>query len=365
MRFTSRGLCLCSSTGYSSEKLASFDGVIMETNFFKRYLIILIPVVGLLIVGLFLLSYGNDPAREPVPVLIVHGLLMTAGLWLGCMTIVSWLWRKFPWEQAPWKHLLLEVTLILGYTVLFSGSVYLLEVRFLDFKKPENLGMEILLTILITLFITSIHESIFFYMQWKYNFSKSVRLERDNIEARYETLRAQINPHFLFNSLNSLSVIAGDNSEAVEYIQDLSELLRYSFRSGEKELVVLRDETDILRRYANLQQKRFGSNLSIIIDVPEKCMELTLPPLVLQMLVENCIKHNVISADKPLNIEVRADSESITVSNNLQRKQDGKSTGTGLYNIRGRYRFLTSRELVIRDDSNIFSVTLPLLRLEL
>jgi len=337
----------------------------MEINYFKRYLLILIPVVGLLIVGLFLLSYGSDAIREPVPVLIVHGLLMTAGLWLGCMSIVSWLWQKYPWEQSPWTHLLLEVFLILAYTVIFSGTIYLIEVRFLDFVKSGSLGLEILATILITLLITSIHESIFFYRQWKYNFSKSVRLERDNIEARYEALRAQINPHFLFNSLNSLSSIAGDNAEVVEYVQDLSELLRYSLRSGEKELVFLQDEVEILNRYANLQQKRFHPNLSIKIEAPGNCLRMAIPPLVLQMLVENCIKHNVISSEKPLLIEVIADNESVMVTNNLQRKQSEESTGTGLNNIRGRYKFLTTREVIVTDDGKSFRVTLPLLQLEL
>lgn len=337
----------------------------MNTDFFKRYLLILIPVVGLLIVGLFLISYGYDSNREPVPVLIVHGLLMTAGLWLGCMSIVSWLWHKYPWEQSPRTHLILEVFLILSYIVIFSGTIYLLELKFMNFQKPESLAMEIIVTVLITFFITSIHESIFFYRQWKYNFSKSVRLERDNIEARYEALRAQINPHFLFNSLNSLSTIAGDNAEIVEHIQDLSELLRYSLRSGDKELVFLQNEVEILKRYANLQQKRFHPNLSIKIEAPGNCLRMAIPPLVLQMLVENCIKHNVISSEKPLLVEVIADNESIMVTNNLQRKQSEESTGTGLNNIRGRYKFLTTREVIVMDDGKSFRVTLPLLQLEL
>lgn len=192
-----------------------------------------------------------------------------------------------------------------------------------------------------------------------------MRLERDNIEARYEALRAQINPHFLFNSLNSLSTIAGDNAEIVEHIQDLSELLRYSLRSGEKELVFLHDEIEILKRYANLQQKRFHPNLSIKIEAPGNCLRMAIPPLVLQMLVENCIKHNVISSEKHLLVEVFADNESIMVTNNLQRKQPEESTGTGLNNIRGRYKFLTTNEVIVMDDGISFRVTLPLLQLEL
>ena len=159
--------------------------------------------------------------------------------------------------------------------------------------------MEIFTTILITFFITSIHESIFFYQQWKYNFSKSVRLEKDNIEARYEALRAQINPHFLFNSLNSLTTMVEDNKPVVEYIQNLSDLLRYMLKSGEKELVLLRDEITILNSYISLQQMRFPETLKIKVDVAESFYHFAVPPLVLQMLVENCLKHNIISKDKP------------------------------------------------------------------
>ena len=198
-----------------------------------------------------------------------------------------------------------------------------------------------------------------------YNFSKSVRLERDNIEARYEALRAQVNPHFLFNSLNSLVTMAGDNAEVTEYVQNMSDLLRYSLRSGEKDVVLLRDETEIIGKYACLQQKRFPQNLKIDIDIPERLFHYALPPLVLQMLVENCIKHNVISATQPLRVVISAGDESVTVSNNLQRREDVEGTGTGLANIRGRYRLLTAREVEVREESDVFSVTIPLLRVEL
>jgi two-component system, LytTR family, sensor kinase len=332
---------------------------------FTRYLWLLIPLVGVLITTLFLLTIGDMAFRSSVPLLMIHGILMTAGIWTGCIVIVTWLWRRFPWERSPWTHLILEIVLLSAYTILFSGSVYLIEKRFLDLPKPENLGMEIIITILITYFITAIHESIFFYRQWMYNFSKSVRLERDNIEARYEALRAQVNPHFLFNSLNSLVTMAGDNDEVTEYVQNLSDLLRYSLRSGEKDVVLLRDETEIIGKYASLQQKRFPQNLNIEIDIPERLFHYALPPLVLQMLVENCIKHNVISATQPLRVVISAGDESVTVWNNLQRKEDVEGTGTGLANIRGRYRLLTAHEVEVREESDVFSVTIPLLRVEL
>lgn len=336
----------------------------MKTNYFNKSLFVLIPLVGIIIVGVFFISYGISDIGESLK-LMVHGIVMTAGLWLGVMSIVMYLWRKFPWEQAPLKHLLLELFFILFYTVAFSTFLYFLERKYWYVKEVENLGIEIFITILITLFITSIHESIFFYQQWKYNFSKSVRLEKDNLEARYEALRAQINPHFLFNSLNSLTTLAEDNKPVVDYIHNLSELLRYMLKSGEKELVLLRDEITIMNSYIKLQQMRFPETLIINIDVPESFYHYAVPPLVLQMLVENCIKHNIISKEKPLKVVIRAEKDYISISNNLQIKTGVDSTGEGLKNITGRYRFFTSRKVEITKTVDLFKVTIPLLQVEL
>jgi sensor histidine kinase YesM len=333
-------------------------------TYFNRYLFILIPLVAIIIVGVFLISYGVSDPRASLQ-FIFHGIVMTAGLWLGCMTIVIFLWKKFPWEQSPYIHLIFEIILILLYTLVFSSTLYLFERKFGNIHKLENIGLEVFTTLLITFLITSIHESIFFFQQWKYNFSKSVRLERDNIEARYEALRAQINPHFLFNSLNSLTTMVEDNKPVVDYIKNLSDLLRYMLKNGEKELVLLRDEMSILHSYINLQQTRFPETLRIKVDVGENYYHYAVPPLVLQMLVENCLKHNIISRENPLNIEIVTMKESIIVSNNLQRKPLVDSTGHGLKNITGRYNFFTSRKVEIIETANSFKVVIPLLEIEL
>jgi LytS/YehU family sensor histidine kinase len=233
------------------------------------------------------------------------------------------------------------------------------------FKQVDNLGLQAFVTLLITYLITGIHEMVYFYNQWISNFSKSVRLEKDRIEARYESLKTQINPHFLFNSLNSLTSLVDENPQAVAYIQNLSGFLRYLLGSREKDLVYLRDELEVLMQYYDIQKTRFMENLVISVDIPEKYHLYTLPPLVLQMLVENCIKHNVISSEKPLDISVAAENESITVRNNLQRKTDVQSTGQGLKNIRERYRYFTSRGVIIRETDKEFSVSIPLLVVEL
>lgn len=330
----------------------------------KRWYYVLMILVALIIFLIFRLHEGFSGASFSI-LFILHALIMTLGLWIGCMMIVEFLWVKFPWEQTPVKHLLLEILLILLYTNLYSFAIYRLEVAFDIISPMDDLFLGVVLTNLITLLITALHEAAEFYKQWKYNFSKSVRLEKDNIEARYEMLKTQINPHFLFNSLNSLSSLVDGNEKAVRYIQNLSDFLRYMLQNRDKQLILLREEITNLKDYVELQLLRFSENLEFNIDVEEKFFHYSIPPLVLQMLVENCLKHNVISKDYPLKITVKADKEWLTVENNLQRKNETASTGQGLKNISERYRYFTTRQVKIKESDSQFSVSIPLLQAEL
>ncbi len=326
---------------------------------------ILIPLVGLIISLVYLL--GLKETYIPNTFLqIAHGILITAGLWLGCMAIVEFLWRKYPWEHHPKKHLFLEIIAIILYTMFFSGTLYWFEIKLnLHFLKDTNPFLDAVVTILITLFITSIHEAFFFYQQWKHNFSKSIKLEKDSLEARYEVLKTQINPHFLFNSLNSLISLVEENEKAVDYIQNLSEFLRYILKSSDRQVVLVREELETLQKYLHILKIRFDENIEIEIQIPEKYFHFSIPPLTLQMLVENCIKHNVISTEKHLKIHICTNNEGITVTNALQLKTGKSTTGQGLKNISERYRYFSSHEVKIKQTNHTFAVTVPLLLIDL
>ncbi len=294
-----------------------------------------------------------------------HTIIITGGLWLICRTYVKFLWRKYPWESYPQIHIILEVTGIGVLTTIYGSLLYLVEIRIGVFDPVEGIWIQAMITLLITYLITGIHEMVFFYNQWIYHFSKSVRLEKDSIEAKYETLKTQVNPHFLFNTLNSLTHMVDDHPGAVEYIRNLSEFLRYMLSSRNKDLVYLKDELKVLRHYLELQQSRFLDNLRVDWMVPDKYHLYTLPPLALQMLVENCIKHNVISSEKPLTITIDATDEQLMVKNNLQRKTRVDSTGQGLRNLVERYRYFTSKEVHIHETDREYTVSIPLLIMEL
>ncbi len=328
---------------------------------------ILVPLVGILIA----MAYGMVYEYGSIAAIIIDtigGIISTGIIWIGCSLIVAFLWHKYPWEKHPAKHLILEIILIFLYVLLFGLLTMILDKYVKIYPNYAKDGPEIadfFISLLITYFITTLHEAVFFYKQWKYNFSKSTRLEKDNIEAKYETLKSQINPHFLFNSLNSLSLIVDDNTEATHYIQNLSEFLRYVLTSRDHELVLVRDEIQILEKYFSLQKSRFRDNLIINLNVDEKFYHYSLPPLVLQMLSENCIKHNIISKDKPLTINIFVEKESIIVENKLQKKNTEISTKQGLRNITDRFSFFTTREVKISESTNTFRVEIPLLKVEI
>jgi sensor histidine kinase YesM len=332
---------------------------VFYSNWFN--LVSLIIGISVVIGVIFTLFTGKEFTIYNI---LLPSFFNTVFIWGGSMAIVVFVWNRFPWEQNPVKHIIVETALIMGFLSIFVLGMDIL----FSYKKGISLTsglklnlVDILFTILITVLIVTIHEAIFFYRQWKFNFSKSIRLEKDNLETQYNALKAQVNPHFLFNSLNSLMSLLENNPKAEQYVQDLSEYLRYVLLSNTREAVELKEELENMEKFFHLQKLRFDDNLNVEIEINPASLKLQIPTLALQMLVDNCIKHNTISSKNPLTIRIFDDGKSITVENNLQLKQSTESTGQGLKNIEGRYRFIANEPIKVVSDSKYFSVTIPLI----
>lgn len=329
----------------------------------KWFLLIGIPLVAIFAAIIFYLGY-RDLQGNPI-LYFFHGLLSTALIWLGCRFIIKYLWKKYPWHLHPVKHIVFEIIYIsiylavIGYFLLFLGMH-----TYEDYDSSENLVFSITFTFLITFLISSIHEGWYMFMQWKNSLVKSEKLEKENMQARFETLKNQVNPHFLFNSLNTLMTYIDDNPKASEFVQNLSDFFRSVLTTRDEEVVLLEDELEILKKYVFLQQSRFGNNLKVNFNIDNsKNGSYFIPPLSLQMLVENAIKHNIISKDKPLFIDIFIEDDHINIKNNLQRKKNPSSTRVGLTNIRNRYKFLSQKEVKIVETDNVFLVSVPLLNI--
>ena len=194
-------------------------------------------------------------------------------------------------------------------------------------------------------------------------FIENETLKTENLKGRFEALKNQMDPHFMFNSLNTLqSLISIDTDKAEEYLQKLSYVLRYSMQS--KEVVRLGEELQYLQDYCHMMKMRYNENLKFNIEINPNLNDYLILPLTLQGLVENAIKHNVVSSKKPLTITIKlADNEAIVVSNNVQPKlEKEKSNGIGLANLLERYRLKWEKEIVIRNDGSLFEVEVPLVK---
>jgi LytS/YehU family sensor histidine kinase len=189
------------------------------------------------------------------------------------------------------------------------------------------------------------------------------KMKRETISAELNALKTQVNPHFLFNNLNTLaSLIPEDPKVAVDFVQQLSKLYRHILEVKDEPVIALREELDVMKAYAFLLQTRFGNNLDVSIDVPNEKLDKKIVPLSLQILMENAIKHNVVSSDRPLKVEVAASNGKLVVRNNLQKKnQINESTGIGLENIRNRYRLFGNGAVEVVDNGYSFTVSIPLL----
>lgn len=195
---------------------------------------------------------------------------------------------------------------------------------------------------------------------------RTAKLQKESFEAQLQHLRNQMNPHFLFNSLNVLvTLIKIDQDRAVKFVQKLSEVYRAFLQNSEKELITLHQELNVVKAYNYLLKTRFGDAIAFKIDIPKEKKELFLPPGTLQTLIENAVKHNGSTRKEPLVIKVSTEKDRLIVSNKLKaRKSAATSTNTGLKNLINRYKFLTNKKATFKKVDGYFIAEIPLLKLE-
>lgn len=206
--------------------------------------------------------------------------------------------------------------------------------------------------------------SIYFYIKMRERrLEKREEILRERIRFQFENLKSQLNPHFLFNSFSTLIALIDQSPEtAIEYVEELSNLFRTVLEYKDQDVITLSEELAVINNYYNLQKKRYGDNLQLEIEKLEESEKIMVPPLTLQLLIENAIKHNVVSKDYPLKIRIFADlkEQYLFVENNLQPKNDDvKSTGIGIKNIVDRYHLLSENKIQIRKTASSFTIGLP------
>lgn len=189
------------------------------------------------------------------------------------------------------------------------------------------------------------------------------RTKTDNLGAQYELLKQQVNPHFLFNSLNTLKyMVESGDAHAVDFILKLSDFYRFTLESRKLDLIKLSEEQEILNAYVFLLKARFEEGIDLCININEDHLQTLIPPFTLQLLVENCIKHNVVSLAHPLKIRIFSERDFIIVENKLQLKKTPESSmGIGLENINQRYVHFLDKKIEIEASEIFFTVKLPII----
>ncbi|WP_343638852.1 sensor histidine kinase [Chryseobacterium sp.] len=189
------------------------------------------------------------------------------------------------------------------------------------------------------------------------------KVKSDNLGAQYELLKQQINPHFLFNSLNTLKLMAETHDEeTVDFIVKLSDFYRFTLESRKLDLISVQEEMKIVDSYLFLQKARFGEGIKFTNELGKETAQTLIPPFTLQLLVENCIKHNIVSQSKPLHIKIYNADDKIVIENPIQRKVTPEdSLGVGLDNIKMRYKHLLEKDITIHSDEKTFQIKLPLI----
>lgn len=297
---------------------------------------------------------------------VFYNFIIGTSLWKGNEFISHVVFAIFPGDKNIKKKLVINMVVAMAFTVICSLSVNYFWMIFSRHGHfiAENLTILVMIQIFITMIITSIFISIGFYRFWRESLVEQGKLKAEKLELQLQSLKNQVNPHFLFNSLNTLtSLVETDQEQAVKYIKKLSEVYRYILEYKDKDRIPLQTEIKCVESYVYLQKIRFGENLTIQIDTNSVSHEVI--PLSVQMLIENSIKHNIISIDMPLHIDVYEEDSYLVIKNNLQRKSSVTSSNRiGLKNLKSRYEYITNRPFTFEEDNDFFTVKVPLIKPE-
>ncbi len=332
--------------------------------------------IWFMIIGIIILSFvtdyifSNSFQKYPLRWAIISwsaSLFFATCDWLIMREVLIRLRKGYPeLKDSTKRNLLFFVAIVTTViTVDIFGGLFL-EWAFGLTYSFEWRSKVIVPVILISTMTMAIYEAIYFYLKLKKSIREEEEAKRAIVQAQLDALRNQAQPHFLFNTLNTLRDIIDQNpkEDAKEFVDKIADVYRFILESGNAHLIPLRDELKFAKSYIHIQKERFGENLWVRWDLPEIAMAQMIVPMSLQLLLENAIKHNVISKSRPLSIQVKYIEGRLVVTNALQAKSTQlPSTKLGLQNIKRRYALISEEAVHVQNNGKHFVVSLPLLTL--
>ncbi len=337
-----------------------------KNNSFHIYSWVFIPLFGLIYyTTLFMMTMASDSD---------YGFDWIAALIISTQFGVIWWLAQFTLNKLLKRGWRMNIQLFLFGVIaiiLFNDCLFFtLRSIYVSIRYPEfSLFSWVLLTIISLdgllkgIIVMSILFSLHFFKRWRLENEENERLKRNELELQNRALKSQLNPHFLFNNLNTLSgLIQQDKAIATEFLKEMSDMYRYILKTTEAEVVPLIEEVQFAESYTQLLKKRFGKNFNYVIEVND--FDYVLPPISLHLLLENIVKHNRIDEKYPMHFTIKQKEESLFVENTINLKNNVDSTKKGLQILTEQYRFLTNKTIEINEENNLFSVKLPLLKIK-
>ncbi len=337
----------------------------LKNNWLIKYLPwIAVPFFSVLYYSLLLImsmTTESDTGFNWIVVLLIS--LKLSVIWFFTQRwLNSWKKKKRPLNIATFLFG------AFGIMLLNTGIYYILRAILIPIFAPEYPIFEITIFLLnflegflIGIILMSILYAIHHFKQWQIEAMENDRLKANELELHNKALKSQLNPHFLFNNLNTLSsLIKSDPETADLFLHEMSDLYRYILKTSDDELVELKTEIKYAKSYNHVLEKRFGKNYKVEIAIDD--FDYYLPPMSLHSLLENIIKHNRIDDDYPMVFSIQQKGNLLLVKNQIHLKNNVDSTGKGLVILKEQYKYLTDREVVIEETSNYFLVKLPLLK---
>ena len=330
--------------------------------------LVLIPFFGIAIPLITGMINGQNFSNWQIKLSFLYTILIALIIWEGNRYLFFSLRSYFDWINKPIQKITALILGIIAYTVPLS--VLLLAGWYNIFTDgPVNwnvITQSTLIILIAVIFITHVYETVFLVKETESEMVRSEQLERAKVEAELEALKNQIDPHFIFNSLNTLSHLIEDRPDKARLFNDnLADVYRYILQNKARGLVLLREEVAFLESYFSLLQIRFENAVELKLHVDEKLQdEFLVPPISLQILAENAIKHNEFSEALPLQLTIEAKEEELIIHNKIRRKNLRKPTSKiGLQNLKERYKLTTNKELIIEESKDDFIVRLPILKI--
>ena len=328
--------------------------------------LILVPVFGIVIPLITGMINPFNFSNWQVKLSFLYTIGIAALIWQGNRYLHYSMRSYFDWRDKPVRKIVVLLFSIAFYTI--PVSVLLLVGWYKIFAGGQinwNVIWQSTLIILVAVvFITHVYETVFLVKETESEMIRNEQLERAKAEAELQALKNQIDPHFIFNSLNTLShLIEAKPVKAKQFNDNLADVYRYILQNKARDLVLLKEEMIFLQNYFALLKIRFEKAVQMQLEVDEnKSDQYLIPPISLQILVENAIKHNEFSEKMPLTISIKLANDELVISNPIRKKTLRKpSSKIGLQNLQERYRLLTAREIKVEEGETDFIVRLPVL----